>query len=478
DLTEEAKNIRYRKGEGVTGSVFEKNKFLAIQDISKDKKFLNKLGREIPKEKLSFFAVPLRLDDEVIGVFSMEAPYKGQSAYEDHSFLAQLLASMFSQAIRIQRMLDKQSQEIRFENLSLKRQLQERYSFGNIVGTSPKMEDLFAKIKMAADTSSSVLLIGESGTGKELIATALHQNSIRKEKPLVKINCAAIPSELLESELFGHTKGAFTDATEDRKGKFLLAHGGTIFLDEIGEMDYRLQSKLLRVLQEKEFSPLGSNKVYRVDVRIIAATNADLERLVKQKRFRADLYYRLNVVRIEVPPLRERKEDLPILAQHLIGKITKVNGKKTRGILPDALKKLESYDFPGNVRELENILERAIVLSDKLYLEADDIDLPERTEIPSEPKPVKEKVESVTNMEDISLDKAITYVIKELLAQYEPGEKYWKTLARLEKEIITQVLKRNTLKQLGTAKELGVNRLTLRKKIEEYHIMEEIMRID
>lgn len=470
-------STRYRPGEGITGAVFEKEEFIAIPEISKNENFLNKSGRERPDTKTSFFACPLSLDGEVIGVFSMEAPYTGQSSFEDRSFLAQLLATMLSQALRIQRLLESQARDIQFENAVLKRQLEEKYSFGNIIGSSEKMQELFSRIKMAADSSSSVLLYGESGTGKELLATALHQNSLRKDRPLVKINCAAIPGDLLESELFGHTKGAFTGATENRKGKFLAAHGGTIFLDEIGEMDYRLQSKLLRVLQEKEFTPLGSDQVFRVDVRIIAATNADLERLVKQKKFRADLYYRLNVVRIEVPPLRDRKSDLPALMQFLIHKIAKANGKKTKGFLPEVLTKLEGYDFPGNVRELENLLERAVVLSNKLYLEPDDIVLPDRNEKSVQAQETPRRPESLAKpepeAESLTPDESMRNLIRDLIKQTDPGQYQKEIMSKFEKELILMLLKKNLMNKALTAREMGINRITLNKKIQEYKILEE-----
>jgi DNA-binding NtrC family response regulator len=237
--------------------------------------------------------------------------------------------------------------------------------FGNygIVGRSRKMEDVIRTIDLVAQSRSTVLVSGETGTGKELVARAIHDRSAQREMPLIKVNCAAIPETLLESELFGHVKGAFTGATSNKKGKFALADGGTIFLDEIGTMSAALQSKLLRVLQEREFEPLGSERSQRVDVRIVAATNRDLRQMVAEGRFQEDLYYRLNVIPIVLPPLRERREDIPLLIEHFVGKHAKRAGKRIDGIEPGALKALQQYDWPGNVRELENAIERAVVLA-------------------------------------------------------------------------------------------------------------------
>ena len=222
--------------------------------------------------------------------------------------------------------------EISRENVLLKRELKEKYKFGSIIGRSKNMEKLFEKIQLVSDSRASVLITGESGTGKEMIASAIHYNSNRSEKPFIKINCAAIPENLLESELFGHTKGSFTGAVADKKGKFEIADGGTIFLDEIGEMDLNLQSKLLRVLQEKEIEAVGSLKVKKVDIRILAATNANLEALIAEKKFRSDLYYRLNVVNIHTPALRERTDDIPLLTIHFIEKYSKENNKNIKAL--------------------------------------------------------------------------------------------------------------------------------------------------
>lgn len=249
------------------------------------------------------------------------------------------------------------------ENRQLKRELHEKYGFANIVGRSKLMKDVFELIEQAAPSMATILVLGESGTGKELLARAIHHNSPRQDKPFIALNAGSIPSDLLESQLFGHVKGAFTGALADKKGLFELADEGSIFLDEIGNIGLELQAKLLRVLQEREFMPVGSTETRKVDVRVICATNADLEKMVAEGTFREDLYYRLNVIEVRVPPLRERVGDVPLLLDFFIKKYEEINQKKIEQIEPEFTEFLETYHWPGNVRELENTIERAVVLS-------------------------------------------------------------------------------------------------------------------
>ena len=251
---------------------------------------------------------------------------------------------------------------LKAENRLLQRQLRTRYRFENIVGTSAALRYALEMVEKVADTDSTVLITGESGTGKELIARALHYNSRRADRLLVTVNCGAIPEELLESELFGHVRGAFTNAVSHRQGRFAMADGGTIFLDEIGDMSPNLQVKLLRVLQERTFEPVGSSKSVSVDVRVVAATNQDLPVAIREKRFREDLYYRLNVIPIEVPPLRERREDVPLLIRHFLDTMNAEKGRTVTGFGEKAMERLLSHDWPGNVRELENLVERLVIL--------------------------------------------------------------------------------------------------------------------
>lgn len=464
---EEIAKGRYSPGEGATGKAFKQRKAIAIADIAQDNQFLNKTGhlRE-DSEPVSFFAAPFfeggDNQQKTGGVFNFEIRFQSQSKHEDYLFLAQILSSLFGQALQIEKLVQQSSREVKEENIILRRQLKSTFEFENIVGAHPRMADLFARMKMAADSASAVLITGESGTGKELIASALHQNSLRAGHPLVKINCAAIPADLLESELFGYARGAFTGAVDDYKGKVLSAHKGTLFLDEIGELDLKLQAKLLRVLQEKEFSPLGSNKVVKVDVRIIAATNADLESAVKEKTFREDLFYRLNVVRLSIPPLRERMSDLPLLIQHLLEKICDRNGKKILRVTENAFKKLQAYSFPGNIRELENILERAVVLNAKDEIDSEDIQLGEGAPL----SPTGSAAQGKAPPFDLR-----SY-LKDCIARTPSGEIFAGVVGEVEKELIRILLSQNQFNKRKTAEALGLNRVTLDKKIQQYGLFE------
>jgi DNA-binding NtrC family response regulator len=264
---------------------------------------------------------------------------------------------------------------LRDENRKLREELDHRYRFDNIIGRSPAMREIFATVERVAPTRATVLLAGESGVGKDMIARAIHQHSPRRDHPFVKINCTALPENLMESELFGYEKGAFTGANVSKPGKFEQADTGTVFLDEIGDVPVSIQVKLLRILQEREFERLGSNKTRHIDVRVLAATNVDLRAALEQGTFREDLYYRLNVMPINIPPLRERREDIPFLAEHLVQKLSKDLGSVAQGISEEAIQKLLQYHWPGNVRELENVIERSMVLASQPVLSAADIRL-------------------------------------------------------------------------------------------------------
>jgi DNA-binding NtrC family response regulator len=310
----------------------------------------------------------------------------------------------------IQRALE--FQHLHHENVSLRKQLKAKYKFDNIISDSEKMQAIFTQVEKVADTDSTVLIYGESGTGKELIARALHYNSYRQDKPLVPINCGAIPEELLESELFGHEKGAFTGATAQRLGRFELANGGTIFLDEIGEMRPSLQVKILRVLQEREFERIGGTRTIKVDVRILAATNKNLEDLVARQQFRDDLFWRLNVIPITLPPLRERLSDIPLLVAHFIARFNTEKKQHLTGITPVALQMLQSYHWPGNVRELENIVERIAILKGSGMIMPED--LPEKIARPS----LSRSVPGVNIPDDgIDFDAMVETFEKQLLMQ-------------------------------------------------------------
>jgi PAS domain S-box-containing protein len=317
----------------------------------------------------------------------------------------------------------------------LKKELSQKYTLGDIISKNHKIHEIFNILPDIAESESTVLVQGASGTGKELFAKAIHNLSRRKTKPFVKVNCGALPDTLLESELFGYVKGAFTDAKKDKPGRFALANEGTIFLDEVGDMSPSLQVKLLRVLQEKEFEPLGSTSPRKTDVRIIAATNKDLSKLVNEGKFRDDLFYRLNVVKIELPPLRERREDIPLLMDAFVQKFNAKMGKQVGGVSDQVLRLLLRYDYPGNVRELENIIEHAFILCKGNRIDLDCL-----------PKEIAVSHEKISSMP-------------------LPGET---PIDRAEAEVIERTLKKYDGNRLKTAKELGLDRTTLWRKIKKH----------
>ena len=296
---------------------------------------------------------------------AISAMRAGAYDYIEKPFCPERAELLINKLVKHQRLIE--------ENISLHHKLEERYRFENIIAKSPRMQQVIEVIKVVARSNATVLITGESGTGKELVARAIHSRSYRKDKPFVAVSCAALPESLLESELFGHERGAFTGAHAQRKGKFEAANRGTLFLDEIGEMSANIQVHLLRVLEEKEFARVGGNEPVRVDVRVISATNKEVKKAVAGGGFREDLYYRLNVVTIELPPLRERREDIPLLAQHFLNKFAVENQKEISDFSSEATDFLLKYDWPGNVRELENAIERAVILAQNPRIEATDL---------------------------------------------------------------------------------------------------------
>lgn len=332
-----------------------------------------------------------------------------------------------------------EKQKLLTENMYLRRQLQGRFEFNNIIGTSPAMNLVFERMRRIVKSDSSVLVTGESGTGKELVARALHYNGTRKDRPFVAVNCGAIPETLLESELFGHVRGAFTGAVKDKAGKFEAANHGTIFLDEIGTLPLHLQVKLLRVLQEQEVERVGSNKTLKLHVRVISATNSDLEGMVKRGEFREDLYYRLNVIPLHLPPLRERQQDIIYLTAYFLDKQCRLMGRAPCSISKQALEALEQYSWPGNVRELENLIERMIVLTDAAVITLDDVPA----------KIVGKK----------GADDALTVTM--------PGQgmDMVATISHVEQSLISQALDSAGGVKARAAALLGINRTTLVEKI-------------
>jgi Nif-specific regulatory protein len=310
----------------------------------------------------SFICAPVLLSGRSIGVIGLELHYDEKRHYARALNFAQVAASLISQAVKVSRLVEADRKGLLEENLHLREELKTRYDFSNIIGNSSAMRGVYQRITQVARTNTTVLIRGESGTGKELIAHSIHYNSLRAQKPFIRVSCAALPETLIEAELFGHEKGAFTGAEAQKKGRFELAEGGTLFLDEIGEIQPALQIKLLRVIQEKEFERVGGTETIRVNVRLIAATNKPLEDAIANGTFREDLYYRLNVFTVFVPPLRERKSDILLLADHFLEKYANEHSKNIRRISTPAIDMLASYHWPGNVRELENAIERAVLV--------------------------------------------------------------------------------------------------------------------
>jgi len=363
---EDIQKNRFMVGEGVTGSVVATGRSRVVADVRKEPDFLNRTGRlanEPAGTAISFFCVPIRIENRVAGALAIDKPFQSDEQLQSDLVFLEIVAALLAQAIQINRMVMREKTELLEENAQLRSQIRDRFKFENIIGDAPAMQEVFATVGQIANSRATVLLLGETGTGKEVIAKAIHYNSPRRDKPFIRVNCGALTGTLLESELFGHVKGSFTGAIRDKIGRFEAADAGSIFLDEIGTMEPQLQVKLLRVLQEREFERVGDTAVVKVDVRVIAATNVDLQEEVAKGTFREDLFYRLNVVPIYLPPLRNRREDVPRLIDHFLDKFNGVNGRNLKKISREMLSILMRYPWPGNVRELENAIERAVVLS-------------------------------------------------------------------------------------------------------------------
>jgi transcriptional regulator with GAF, ATPase, and Fis domain len=420
-------------GEGIAGWVAQKNTSLIVNDTAGDERYQPDIAEKIGFPATSILAVPMRVKDRCVGVIEILNKKGGKRFTEEDLQWLEIFSTQAAIAVQNARSF----QRVRDE-LSL---LQEKATEGwhTFIGESPAIREKLDIARKAAATGSSVLLLGESGVGKELFAEQIHLASPRAAGPFVRVNCAAIPEALLESELFGHVKGAFTDAVADRKGRFELADGGTIFLDEVADMPLALQAKLLRVIQNRVFERVGASESTRVDVRIVAATNRDLDAEVAAGRFRADLFYRLNVLPIHIPALRERREDIPLLAAHFLQKHSRATKKQLRGFGDSAMELLLSYAWPGNVRELENAIERAVVFS------KDELVGPESLTL---------------SAGGISEDAYVHRTLREALSIFK-------------KHFITRALEANGWHQTRTAKELSIQRSYLSRLVRELDIMKE-----
>jgi Nif-specific regulatory protein len=462
---EDVEKNRFALGEGITGNVVATGRARIIADVRSDPDFLNRTKRlsfEPADAQISYLCVPIRIEGRIAGALAVDKPFvSDEQLRSDHAFL-DIISAFLAQAIQVNRMVMRQKEELLEENAQLRAQVRDRFRFENIIGDAPAMHDVFATVGQVANSRATVLLLGETGTGKEMIAKAIHYNSPRREKPFVRVNCGAMTSTLLESELFGHVKGSFTGAIRDKIGRFEAADGGTIFLDEIGTLEPQLQVKLLRVLQEREFERVGDTATIKVDVRVIAATNVDLQDSVAKNQFREDLFYRLNVVSIYLPPLRNRREDIPRLIDYFLDKYNAINDRKLRRISRDMLNVLLRYPWPGNVRELENAIERAVVLSRDEDFTEDLLPLSVRMFA----------AQRRTNQTSESIETLTRRLAEQSIADYElrEGEIYQLVIGQIEHALIDRALNKCAGVKTKAADFLGINRNTLNKKVKELGI--------
>jgi len=428
----DVKKFSLKMGEGIAGWVAQNNKSLIVNDVESDKRFFADISKKIGFPTSSILAVPMRVKNRCVGVIEIINKKGNRNFTDEDLWWLEVFSNQAAIAIQNARYY----QKVREEILQLKDEIKSEKYFHTFIGESKAIKEKLDIAIRAAQSNSSILLLGESGVGKELFAEQIHLHSPRRDRPFIRVNCAALPEHLIESELFGHVKGAYTDASSDRRGRFELADTGTIFLDEIGDLPLSVQAKLLRVLQQKSFERVGSSETITVDVRIIAATNKDIEKEVAEGRFRADLYYRLNVLPIYIPPLRERKDDIPLLAEYFLNKFAKEVKKNIKGFSEEAMEVLLSYSWPGNIRELENAIERAVVITQDEYIKPDAFIL-----------------QSFSKNEDIYAGKTLKEAVN-----------------LFKREFITSVLRQNGWKQTKTAKQLGIQRTYLSRLIKELEI--------
>ena len=452
---EEEERGVYNPDEGVCGKIFQTRSPFVVPDIHSEPLFLNRTGARsaIGKEKMAFLGVPVLVHDRPVGVLSVDRLFGAEISFEEDIRFLTVLATLIAQFISLHEEIERKAARLQEENRSLKAKLHSLHDGHYIIGHSKPMREVYSIIEKIAPSSVTVLLLGESGTGKELVARAVHESGTRRDKPFIKINCAALPETLLESELFGHEKGAFTGAHASRPGRFELANQGTIFLDEIGEMPLALQAKMLRVLQEKQFERIGGARTYDVDVRIVAATNVGLEDAVEEGTFRADLYYRLNVVPIVLPPLRERLEDIPLLLNHFLSMSNQRNGKNLL-LTAELLDFLIDYPWPGNVREMQNMVERMVILAEGDRLTLNDLSANVRY--------WKEKPQH------IDAEPAAIRPAAGARPGVAGGAEPRRSLQDIEREEVESALRRHGWVQVRAAKELGLTQRQIGYRIKKY----------
>ncbi len=435
---EDKKHGVYKIGEGITGTVFATGEAVVVADIDTDPRFLGKTATRKARSggRIAFFCVPIKLENEVVGTLSVSRETRHFDNFHANVNLLNVIATMIAQAIKLNKKVENELQSWREENKKLREQLKSKFKIHNMIGTSNAMQKVFHLVEQVAQSNATVMIRGESGTGKDLVAHAIHYNSLRNSKPFIKINCTALPESLLESELFGHERGAFTGAVDRKIGRFEMANGGTIFLDEIGDFSLNLQVKLLRVIQFKEFERVGGTETIKANLRIIVATNKNLEKEIEEGLFREDLYYRINVFPIYLPALRERKDDIMLLADYFIVKFSKENNKNITRLSTPAIEMLTNYHWPGNVRELENCIERAILLCDGDTIRAEHLppSLQMVREIPAPARTLPEMVEN------------------------------------LEREMIVDALKKTNGQQRKAAQLLGLTQRMMGYKVRKYNI--------
>jgi len=430
----DVKKFSLNVGEGIAGWVAQHNTSLIVNDVESDHRFFSDISKQIGFPTRTMLAVPMRMKDECVGVLEIINKKEDKYFSQDDLQWLEIFANQAAIAVQNARSFEKAREEIHF----LQDQIQTDRGFHTLIAKSPLILEKLDIIERVAKTDSSVLILGESGVGKELFAEQIHLKSPRYNGPFVRVNCAALPEGLLESELFGHVKGAFTDAVQNRRGRFEIADGGTIFLDEIGDLPLKLQSKLLRVIQQRSFEKVGSSESITVNVRILAATNRDIEKSVASGEFRSDLYYRLNVLPIYIPPLRQRPEDLPELASFFLKKFSRETKKSFDGFSDEAMQAILSYSWPGNVRELENAVERACVIGKERYIHSQDL-------------LIESKSSTIeTNLVKRSLKTSVTV---------------------FKKHFIRKALEENGWNQTETARALDIQRTYLSRLLKELEII-------